>query len=115
MFLKADQNDLRPTLTPTFITTLSRPWLVIEDASYHYEPTLAALRFFHPLRSGEYIITEDANMTEMGTDASYGGGPARAICEFLAECGDDYEIDEHCCDQYGFNVTENPNGYLRRK
>ena len=115
-FLKGDQNDLRQTLTPAIVATLPRPWLVIEDASHHYEPTLAVLRFFDPiLRSGEYVVIEDANMTEMGTDARYHGGPARAISDFLAERGDDYEIDEHYCDQYGFNVTENPNGYLRRK
>ena len=115
-FLKGDQNDLSSSLTPTVIATLSRPWLVIEDASHHYEPTLAVLRFFDPLlRSGEYIVIEDANLTEMGTDARYGGGPARAICEFLVDRSDDYEIDERYCDQYGVNVTENPNGYLRRK
>jgi cephalosporin hydroxylase len=51
----------------------------------------------------------------MGTDARYANGPARAIAEFLAARGGDYEIDERYCDQSGFNVTENPNGYLRRK
>jgi cephalosporin hydroxylase len=115
-FVSGDQNDLGAALTPTLIAALPRPWLVIEDASHHYGPTLAVLRFFDPLlRSGEYIIIEDANLTEMGTDAAYRGGPARAICEFLMERNDDYEIDERYCDQYGFNVTENPNGYLRRK
>jgi len=115
-FMKGDQNDLSATLTPTLIARLPGPWLVIEDASHHYEPTLAVLRFFDPLlSSSEYIVIEDANMTEMGTDAHYAGGPARAICEFLAERRDDYEIDERYCDQYGLNVTENPNGYLRRK
>jgi len=38
-----------------------------------------------------------------------------ASSEFLAERREDYEIDERYCDLYGFNVTENPNGYLRKK
>jgi cephalosporin hydroxylase len=115
-FLQGDQTDLSATLTPKLIAELPRPWLVIEDASHHYKPTLAVLRFFDPLlRSGEYIVIEDANMTEMGTDAGHDGGPARAICEFLGTRGADYVIDDRYCDLYGINVTENPNGYLRRK
>jgi cephalosporin hydroxylase len=115
-FLQGNQNDLSKTLTPSLTEVLPRPWLVIEDASHHYKPTLAVLRFFDPLlRSGEYIVIEDANMTEMGTDAGHDGGPARAICEFLGGHGADYLIDDRYCDLYGFNVTENPNGYLRRK
>jgi len=115
-FVQGDQNNLSLTLTPTVIAKLPHPWLVIEDASHNYKSTLAVLHFFDPLlRSGEYIVIEDANMTEMGTDARYSGGPARAICEFLAERSNDYAIDEYCCDQYGVNVTQNPNGYLRRK
>ena len=114
-FLQGDQNDLSKTLPVSLIETLQRPWLVIEDASHHYRPTLAVLRFFDSLlRSGEYIVIEDANMTEMGTDAGHDGGPARAICEFLATRGTDYVIDDRLCDLYGFNVRENPNEYLRR-
>ncbi|HZP76561.1 MAG TPA: CmcI family methyltransferase [Pseudolabrys sp.] len=114
--LQGDANDLAPTLTPAVLSELPRPWLVIEDASHTYQATLAALRFFDPLlRSGEYIVVEDANMTEMGVDARFDGGPARSIAEFLQERGSDYEIDTRYCDQYGRNVTGNPNGYLRRK
>lgn len=114
-FLRGDANDLAPTLTADFLATLPRPWLVIEDASHQYAATLAVLRFFDPLiRSGEYIIVEDANVTEMGVDARFDGGPARAIAEFLQERGRDYEIDARYCDHYGRNVTGNPNGYLRR-
>jgi cephalosporin hydroxylase len=115
-FLQGDQNTLAATLTSDFLASLPRPWLVIEDASHHYAPTLAVLRFFDPLlQPGEYIIVEDATVTEMGVDAHFKGGPARAIAEFLRDRSDDYEIDGHYCDQYGRNVTGNPNGYLRKK
>lgn len=114
-FLQGDQSDLAATLTNEALSKLPRPWLIIEDAGHHYAPTLAVLRFFDPLlRSGEYLIVEDANVTEMGLDARFKGGPARAIAEFLRDRGDDYEIDARYCDQYGRNVTGNPNGYLRR-
>lgn len=115
-FLRGDANDLASTLKADSLATLPRPWLIIEDSSHHYAATLAVLRFFDPLlRSGEYIIVEDANVTEMGVDARLDGGPARAIAEFLRDRGRDYEIDARYCDQYGRNVTGNPNGYLRKK
>lgn len=114
-FLRGDANDLVATLTADFLATLPRPWLVIEDASHHYAATLSVLRFFDPLlRSGEYIVVEDANVSEMGVDARLDGGPARAIAQFMHDCGRDYEIDASYCDRYGPNVTGNPNGYLRR-
>lgn len=115
-FLQGDSSELGKTLTDDVLASLPRPWLIIEDAGHHYRPTLDTLDFFDPkLRSGEYIVVEDANVTEMGVDARYDGGPARAITEFLRRHADDYEIDVRYCDQYGRNVTGNPNGYLRKK
>jgi cephalosporin hydroxylase len=55
---------------------------------------------------------EDSNASEMG--AADDGGPAKSIAEFLSR-HDDFEIDARYCDQYGQNVTGNPNGYLRKK
>lgn len=116
LLLRGDANDLALTLTPALLSTLPRPWIVIEDASHKYSATLAVLRFFAPLlQMGEYLVVEDANVTEMGLDARFDGGPARAIAEFLEEFGNEFEIDARYCDQYGRNVTGNPNGYLRRK
>jgi cephalosporin hydroxylase len=115
-FMHGDANDLGLTLTADLLNALPRPWLVIEDASHHYAATLAVLRFFDPLlRQGEYIVVEDATVTEMGIDAHFEGGPARAIAEFLRDRRQDYEIDTRYCDHYGRNVTGNPNGYLRRR
>jgi cephalosporin hydroxylase len=116
LFLQGDSSELHKTLTSDYIESLPRPWLVIEDAGHHFGPTLNTLEFFHPLmRVGEYIVVEDANVTEMGVDARYDGGPARAITEFLKKREGGYEIDARYCDQYGPNVTGNTNGYLRRK
>jgi cephalosporin hydroxylase len=116
VFLHGDANDLGRSLTPDLLAAAARPWLIIEDSSHQYTTTLAALRFFDPmLRSGEYIVVEDGNITELGHDADYAGGPARAITEFLQDRGSSYVIDADYCDHFGSNVTGNPNGYLRRK
>jgi cephalosporin hydroxylase len=113
-FIEGDVSRLGKTLTPEFLDSLPRPLLVIEDSNHMYEHTLAALRFFADvLRPGEYIVVEDATTLLMGDDARFNGGPARAITQFL-ETDNRYEIDAGYRDRFGYNVTGNPNGYLRR-
>ena len=88
---------------------------MIEDADHHYQTTLGVLRFMDShMRCGEYILVEDGVCDSFGNEAKYDGGPSRAIGEFLAEHPGKYEIDESYCDFFGYNVTWNPNGYLRR-
>ena len=114
-FLRGDANRLGDCLKPEFLASLPRPLLVIEDASHQYSATLAVLRFFDPLmRPGEYIVVEDGNVSDMGQESNFDGGPGRAISQFLSETSGHYEIDASYCDQFGHNVTGNPNGYLRR-
>jgi cephalosporin hydroxylase len=116
VFLRGDANQLAKSLSTDFLSSLPHPWVVIEDASHQYQATLAVLRFFDPLmRPGEYIVVEDGNVSDMGEDAHFKGGPGRAIAQFLLETKDRYEIDTDFCDFYGHNVTANPNGYLRRR
>jgi cephalosporin hydroxylase len=74
-FLSGDVANLGRTLTPEVIEKLPRSLVVIEDASHQYEHTLAALRFFDGvLRSGEYIVVEDATTLLIGDDARFNGG-----------------------------------------
>jgi len=114
-FLRGDAGKLGDSLSEDLLNALPRPWLVIEDASHQYADTLAALRFFSPhMRRGEYLIVEDGNITEMGDDARFDGGPCRALAEFLEETNGAFKIDARACDWYGHNVTANPNGYLVR-
>jgi cephalosporin hydroxylase len=97
------------------LAALPRPWLVIDDADHQYETTLAVLRFFDPLMApGEYIVIEDGILTDMRVADAYGGGPARAIHDFLADARGRFEIDRSYCDYFGHNVTWNVDGYLRR-
>ena len=86
---------------------------MIEDASHHYDATLATLRFFGPkMRHDEYIVVEDGIVSDMGDDKARAGGPLRAVSRYLMETSGRFEIDSSYCDRYGHNVTGNPNGYL---
>jgi cephalosporin hydroxylase len=114
IFMYGDANKLGETVSPEFLASLPRPFLIVEDASHHYRASLATLRFFKPfMRKGEYIVVEDGNVSDMGDDGQREGGPGRAISEFLMESKDRFEIDTGYCDHFGHNVTGNPNGYLR--
>jgi cephalosporin hydroxylase len=117
-FYRGDGRRLGATLRPEMMAAFLRPILVIEDADHRPETTLAALRFFDPwLRPGEYVVVEDGNIDDLfdaAAAAPFDGGPLRAIAEFLADRGDDYEIDQRFCDYYGRNVTWNVNGYLKK-
>jgi cephalosporin hydroxylase len=114
-YIFGDANTLGASLTPEKLAGLERPLLVIEDASHAAETTLAVLEFFAGvLRSGEYIVIEDALVSDLGVAHHFNGGPGLAISRFLA-AHSDFEIDASFCDHYGHNYTGNPNGYLRRR
>lgn len=115
IFLECDGRDLGKVLTPEMMATMPHPWLVIEDADHHYITTKAILLFMSEhLRTGEYILIEDGICDSFGNEARYDGGPNRAIKEVLTERADLYEIDVKYCDFFGYNVTWNTNGYLKK-
>lgn len=88
--------------------------LVIEDSSHAYTNTLGVLEKFAPLvTSGSYFIVEDGIVTDLGMDEMFGGGPVKAIKEFLTENGD-FEPDNYWLDFFGKSATFNTIGYLKR-
>ncbi len=114
-FWQGDGRDLRAVLTPEILAGLPRPWIVIEDADHHYLTTKAVIEFFAPVtRPGDYLLIEDGICDSFGNQHRYDGGPNRAVTEFLAGRPGIFEVDTRWCDFFGFNVTWNPNGYLRR-
>jgi cephalosporin hydroxylase len=114
-FIFGDANMLAAVLPPDKLASLERPLLVIEDANHTAETTLAVLEFFADiLGSGEYMVIEDALVSDLGVAHHFNGGPGLAISRFLA-AHPDFEIDASFCDHYGHNYTGNPNGYLRRR
>src|SRR5262245_42413072 len=114
-FAYCDVADPARHLDPHALEGMPHPILVIDDASHMAPDVLAVLRFMDRfLAPGDYVIVEDAIITEMGWSDRYEGGPRAAIETFLAESRDRFEIDRRRCDFYGKNVTWNVNGYLRR-
>jgi cephalosporin hydroxylase len=116
--LTADGLDLGSALHESFLRTLPRPWLVIDDSAHTFEVSLAILSFFDDkLAPGDYIVIEDGALRGLPGEQyrRYLDGPSRAIEAFLSSRGAAYEIDTELCDFYGFNVTYCPNAWLRRK
>lgn len=114
-FLRGDACNLAVALPDALLEAVDRPLLVIEDSSHVSTTTAAVLAFFDRwLRPGEYIVVEDGILTAMRVAETYGGGPLRAIHEFLARTNGRYEIDRAYCDYFGRNMTWNVDGYLRR-
>lgn len=114
--LQADAKELASVLDAETLRA-PKPWLIVEDSSHMYPESLAVLRFFDPhLSAGDYVVIEDGVVAFMDPEkyGKYERGPTRAIEEFMAERGADYELDESLCDHFGHNVTYNPNGWLRR-
>lgn len=88
--------------------------LVIEDAAHTYECSKSAIDKFACLVSvGSYLIVEDGIVNELGVEKKYGGGPLKAIREFLP-AHPEFMVDRRWCDMFGKNATFNVNGYLKR-
>lgn len=88
--------------------------LVIDDAAHTYEDVLKALNKFHKVVSKEsYFIVEDGVVSFTGAADRYGGGPRKAINEFL-QTNNDFIVDRSLCDFFGTNATFNPDGYLKK-
>ena len=114
-FLEGNAHDLGQVLSDDFLATMPRPLIVIEDSDHHFRTCLSVLNFFlRWLSSGEYIVVEDGILSDMLVADHYEGGPLRAINEFLRINRDRYIIDRAYCDYFGYNVTWNIDGYLRR-
>jgi cephalosporin hydroxylase len=88
--------------------------LVIDDGSHLYEHTLEILQKFQDVVTPDsYFIVEDGALIHIGLTKDYGGGPVRAIEEFL-QTNDNYIIDRNWCDFFGKNATFNTNGFLKK-
>lgn len=88
--------------------------LVIEDSSHTYTNTLAAITHFAPVVSkGSYLIVEDGIIDALGLSSQFGGGPVKAIKEFL-DAHPEFTLDTQWSDFFGKNATFNTIGYLKR-
>jgi cephalosporin hydroxylase len=114
-FLAGDVARLGDTLTPQLLAALPHPWLVVEDSAHTYAATRAALRFFaETTHAGDVVIIEDGVLDDLGMAEVYGGGPNRAVAEFLESSPAAFRVLTEYCDMFGVNATYNPNAYLLR-
>lgn len=87
--------------------------LVIDDGSHTYKDVKNSLNKFKDIVSiDSYFIIEDGILNELGY-SDYGGGPLKAIEEFLVS-NSDFVVDRDSCDLFGKNATFNVNGYLKK-
>lgn len=88
--------------------------MVIDDGSHTYEHVLDCLKKFEKIISFEsYFIVEDGILDKLGWKDEYGGGPNKAIYEFVSQ-SNEFIIDRKWCDFFGVNATFNTNGYLKK-
>lgn len=115
---KGDARSLGETLAEVFLDSLPHPWLVVEDSAHLFETTFAVLQFFdRKLISGDYMVVEDGVVSYLSAKPyrSYKDGPNVALERFLSAHPERYSIDTELCDHFGYNVTYNPNGWLKRR
>ena len=113
-FNYGDIHQLHNSNLPEILESCPRPLLVVEDGPHTYTGCSAALNFFHEyLNPGDYIVIEDGIVHELGY-SSYQNGPNRAVHDFLEDKGSNYIVDRDYCDFYGYNVTWNTNGYIKK-
>jgi cephalosporin hydroxylase len=115
--IRGDAAALGDALSGRMMSELAHPLLVVEDSSHLYDDVLAVLEFFNGhLSAGDYVVVEDGNLSQFSHPMyeRFEDGPNRAVAEFLTRHGGEYAIDTELCDYFGYNVTYNPNGWLRR-
>ncbi len=89
--------------------------LIIEDASHSYDCTMGVMnKFAHLVSRDSYFIIEDGIVDALGKSLDFGGGPLKAIREFLPN-NPDFFVDRKWCNMFGTNATFNVNGYLKRR
>lgn len=122
-FIEGNSNDIAAALPPTTLRELKHPVIVIEDAHVN---VLEVLNHFHDhcLLPGDYIIADDTNpdgpaTTHMAVDPEVPYRPVgpeklEIIEQFIARNPEAYKVDRGLCDMFGYNMTWNWNGYLKR-
>jgi len=86
--------------------------LVILDSDHTASHVYAELDAYAPLvTAGSYLIVEDGNINGHPVLPGWGPGPTEALAEWLPD-HPEFTPDRHC---ERFLLTQNPNGYLRRR
>ncbi len=120
-FLQGDCNKLNEVFPPEILAELPHPWLVIEDAHVNL---VAVADYFHNhgLQSGDYLIIEDTNKYmweawqgnwEDGEEMKKGSQKMDDLRSWLMKHENEYLVDTHYLDMYGYNGSKNWNSILK--
>ncbi len=121
-FIEGDCNNLNAVLPKTMLDQLPHPWLIIEDAHVN---VLAVVDYFHNhgLTNGDYLIIEDTsqfmwdywddNWSDKEENAK-GKQKMPELRDWLLKHENEYLIDTHYQDIYGYNGSKNWNSILKR-
>lgn len=100
-YIKADLSDVG-NLADFPVDSLPHPWLIVEDAHVN---VYNIMEFFSKhMMVGDYMIIEDTVVSVKHA----------AMKDFLLKQGDAFAVDTHYTDMFGYNVTWNINGYIRK-
>ena len=86
--------------------------MVVLDSDHACDHVLKEMEIYGSMVSpGSYMIVEDSNVNGHPVKPEHGPGPMEAIQSYMQK-HDDFEID---LSREKFFMTQNPNGFLRKK
>ena len=119
-FIEGDMYKTEEVFPPSTLETLAHPWVLIEDA---HANSLGVLEHFHKfMKKGDYIVYDDTDPEaptkyRMGWDdppyEAWGYDKLHTLKEFMTKYEDFYRVDSYITDLFGYNATNNWNGYVR--
>ena len=121
-FVQGDMYKIEEVLPPSTLESLAHPWVVIEDA---HANSLGVLEHFHKfMKEGDYIVYDDTDpfapiINGMGWEGHppyepYGFTKLHMLKGFMMKHDGYYCVDSYLTDLFGYNATNNWNGYIRR-
>ena len=121
-FIEGDMYKIEEIFPPSTLESLAHPWVVIEDA---HANSLGVLEHFHKfMKEGDYIVYDDTDpTTPLKNGMGWEGHPPYEPCGydklhmlkgFMIKYDGIYCVDSYLTDLFGYNATNNWNGYVRR-
>ncbi|NEO53107.1 MAG: cephalosporin hydroxylase [Okeania sp. SIO3B5] len=129
-FIEGDCTQIEKVLSPKLLESLPHPWLVIDDT---HADTAGICEYFHNngLQSGDYLIMEDTNpfvwspWTEeeqreskaewfSPDEVERGNNKLADLRNWLKSRPQEYLVDTHYLDLFGYNVTKHWNSILKK-
>ncbi len=121
-FLEGDCNKIDAVFSPTLLSKLAHPWLIVEDAHVNL---VGLLDYFHHngLHSGDYLIIEDTNKALWREWSDWEdrefiermGSKLDLLKRWLIKHRNEYLIDTYYQDMFGYNGSKNWNSILKRR